>query len=109
LNIQGLEKHQIDTELTKPNSTSSCLCNFKNFNTDFCILIRHELTLGVKRFLVWDFKTKKSKHSFLAGHGFCDYVGVITQKKELMFNLKREVLRKKINIKRNDRVQITVG
>jgi hypothetical protein len=47
-------------------------CKEKSFNTDYCILIDMSLHSGVKRFLVWDFKTDTISKSFLVGHGCCD-------------------------------------
>ncbi|TDD74603.1 murein L,D-transpeptidase catalytic domain-containing protein [Flavobacterium caseinilyticum] len=67
------EKPYIDIESTRDKAKQALtFCNTKNFNTDFCILIDMSLHSGVKRFIVWDFKNKKIKHSFLVGHGCCD-------------------------------------
>jgi hypothetical protein len=67
------EKPKIDIELTKSKALQAlAFCKTQNFNTDFCILIDMSLHSGVKRFLVWDFKNKKIKNSFLVGHGCCD-------------------------------------
>lgn len=44
-------------------------CVSKKFSTDFCILIDMSLHSGIKRFFVWDFKTKKVVRKYLVGHG----------------------------------------
>ncbi|WP_228428592.1 murein L,D-transpeptidase catalytic domain-containing protein [Chryseobacterium daecheongense] len=44
-------------------------CKSKGFNTDFCILIDMSLHSGVKRFIVWDFKTDSISQTYLVGHG----------------------------------------
>ncbi|GEN70348.1 murein L,D-transpeptidase catalytic domain-containing protein [Chryseobacterium lathyri] len=44
-------------------------CVSKKLNTDFCILIDMSLHSGIKRFFVWDFKTKSVVRKYLVGHG----------------------------------------
>lgn len=44
-------------------------CASKNLSTDFCILIDMSLHSGIKRFFVWDFKTKAVIEKYLVGHG----------------------------------------
>ena len=67
------EKPKINIELTKTKAAEAlAFCETQNFNTDFCILIDMSLHSGVKRFIVWDFKNKKIKNSFLVSHGCCD-------------------------------------
>lgn len=44
-------------------------CVSKKLSTDFCILIDMSLHSGIKRFFVWDFKTKSVIRKYLVGHG----------------------------------------
>jgi len=44
-------------------------CTSEKLNTDFCILIDMSLHSGIKRFFVWDFKTKSIVKKYLVGHG----------------------------------------
>lgn len=44
-------------------------CISKKLSTDFCILIDMSLHSGIKRFFVWDFKTKSVSKMYLVGHG----------------------------------------
>lgn len=44
-------------------------CVSKKFSTEFCILIDMSIHSGIKRFFVWDFKTKSVVRKYLVGHG----------------------------------------
>lgn len=44
-------------------------CKSNQFSTDFCILIDMSLHSGVKRLVVWDFKTNSVSKKYLVGHG----------------------------------------
>lgn len=44
-------------------------CETKKLSTDFCILIDLSLHSGIKRFFVWDFKSKSVIKKYLVGHG----------------------------------------
>lgn len=57
-------------------------CKAKKFNTDFCVLIDMRLHSGVKRFFVWDFEKDTITHSYLVGHGCCNYSWSGEQTKE---------------------------
>ena len=47
-------------------------CKAQNFNTNICILVDMSLHSWVKRFIVWNFKTKSIVDSFLVGHSCGD-------------------------------------
>lgn len=44
-------------------------CVSKKFSTEFCILIDMSIHSGIKRFFIWDFKTKSVVRKYLVGHG----------------------------------------
>lgn len=64
------EKPVLDSVKTH-NKASEALdfCKKNKFNTDFAILIDMSLHSGLKRFFVYDFKTKKITQQHLVGHG----------------------------------------
>lgn len=63
-------KPEIDRSKTRMKSEEALtFCKSKGFNTDFCILIDMSLHSGVKRFIVWDFKTDSISQTYLVGHG----------------------------------------
>lgn len=60
--------------LTKSKAKEALeFCKSKRMNQDFCILVDMGIHSGRKRFFVWDFKKDTIVHSFLVGHGCCDY------------------------------------
>ncbi|MCS3529615.1 murein L,D-transpeptidase catalytic domain family protein [Chryseobacterium sp. JUb7] len=64
------KKPEINPDKTKSKAEEALLfCKAKNLNTDFCILIDMSLHSGVKRFMVWDFKTASISKKYLVGHG----------------------------------------
>jgi hypothetical protein len=63
-------KPEIDLNKTKSKAEEALtFCKSKQFNTDFCILIDMGLHSGVKRLVVWDFKTNSASKKYLVGHG----------------------------------------
>lgn len=63
-------KPEIDRSKTRMKSEEALtFCKSKGFNTDFCILIDMSLHSGIKRFIVWDFKTDSISQTYLVGHG----------------------------------------
>ncbi len=64
------KKPEIDLNKTKSKTEEALtFCKSSKFNTDFCILIDMSLHSGVKRLVVWDFKTNSSSKKYLVGHG----------------------------------------
>jgi hypothetical protein len=64
------KKPEIDFNKTKLKAEEALqFCKSKNFNTDFCILIDMSLHSGIKRFFVWNFKTRSLSKKYLVGHG----------------------------------------
>ncbi|MDQ3100801.1 MAG: murein L,D-transpeptidase catalytic domain family protein [Bacteroidota bacterium] len=62
----------MDCAKTRTKATEALsFCRSKNYNTDFCILIDMGLHSGIKRFLIWDFKSDSILTSYLVGHGSC--------------------------------------
>ena len=69
----AIEKPAVNIELTRVKAKQAWeYCNALSFNTDFCILIDMSLHSGVRRFMVWDFKSDSVSKSFLVSHGCCD-------------------------------------
>ncbi|WP_228403449.1 murein L,D-transpeptidase catalytic domain-containing protein [Chryseobacterium sp. RU37D] len=64
------KKPEVDFNKVKLKSEEAFqFCKSKGFNTDFCILIDMSLHSGIKRFFIWDFKTKSISKRYLVGHG----------------------------------------
>ncbi len=64
------KKPEIDLNKTKSKAEEALtFCKSSKFNTDFCILIDMSLHSGVKRLVVWDFKTNSASKKYLVGHG----------------------------------------
>ncbi|KMQ60178.1 peptidase [Chryseobacterium angstadtii] len=57
------------TEITEKAEEALKFCVSKKLSTEFCILIDMSLHSGIKRFFVWDFKTKSVVKKYLVGHG----------------------------------------
>lgn len=64
------KKPEIDLNKTKSKAEEALtFCKSNQFSTDFCILIDMNLHSGVKRLVVWDFKTNSASKKYLVGHG----------------------------------------
>ena len=64
------KKPEIDLNRTKSKAEEALtFCKSNQFSTDFCILIDMSLHSGVKRLVVWDFKTNSASKKYLVGHG----------------------------------------
>jgi len=69
----GQPRPAIDMARTKNKADQALkFCKANHFNTRFCILIDMGLHSGVKRLVVWDFKTNSIQDRFLVSHGCCD-------------------------------------
>lgn len=63
-------KPEINLSKTKSKAEEALtFCKSNQFSTDFCILIDMNLHSGVKRLVVWDFKTNSASKKYLVGHG----------------------------------------
>jgi hypothetical protein len=68
--VKELKRPEADLpEITIRAEEALKFCVSKNLSTDFCILIDMSLHSGIKRFFVWDFKTKSIVKKYLVGHG----------------------------------------
>ncbi|KXH79096.1 murein L,D-transpeptidase catalytic domain-containing protein [Chryseobacterium kwangjuense] len=66
------KEQRIEPDLSKIEAKAEealKFCASKKFSTDFCILIDMSIHSGIKRFFVWDFKTKSVIRKYLVGHG----------------------------------------
>jgi hypothetical protein len=69
-NLKAGKETEIDLNKTKSKAEEALtFCKSSKFNTDFCILIDMSLHSGVKRLVVWDFKTNSASKKYLVGHG----------------------------------------
>ena len=65
----GLNDIKTNTLLLKKADLAYNFCKNNKYNTNFCILINLGLHSGLKRFYVWDFKSKTVTQSFMVSHG----------------------------------------
>ena len=72
--IKTEEKQEIDPDKTRSKAQEALpFCRSRDLNTDFCILIDMSIHSGIKRLVIWDFKTSSVSKKYLVGHGCGNY------------------------------------